>query len=242
MSYLHECPVNVQHGPILKFAIDRKGSNHQEINALVNSYFSGQKAHVISGAVFIELDPNENDSHNCKLTAKCIPSEYRGRICESAAEFGDLLAAGIPDRKTDDRLIFNIEITDDNAAHLYPYGDLDKLNPDNQRVNITTSVLGDTEGPQVSTKNWEDFWKESDPSERVSRITPIKTANDTQVGGKHYRELAIQPWDFIHRNKIGFLEGSAIAYIARHKEKNGAEDIQKAIHFLQKLLEEDYAK
>lgn len=61
------------------------------------------------------------------------------------------------------------------------------------------------------------------------------------MGGKHYKANAIEPWDFIHRNRLGFLEGEAIKHVARHREKKGREDIEKAIHYLEKLLEEDYS-
>jgi len=60
---------------------------------------------------------------------------------------------------------------------------------------------------------------------------------DTQVGGSHY-QLPIQPIDFIVKNDISYREGNAIKYITRHKDKNGAEDIKKAIHYLQMILEE----
>ena len=66
------------------------------------------------------------------------------------------------------------------------------------------------------------------------------SANDSQVAGKHYKEKAIQPWDYIALNGIGYLEGCAIKYLTRHKEKNGADDVKKAIHYCQKLLELEY--
>lgn len=79
---------------------------------------------------------------------------------------------------------------------------------------------------------------------------PIKTemphldfadrALDTQVGGAHYKSMAIQPVEFIDRNKIPYLEGNAIKYICRHAEKNGVQDIDKAIHYLQLLKELRY--
>lgn len=65
-------------------------------------------------------------------------------------------------------------------------------------------------------------------------------ASARQVGGNHYLDMPIQPWDFILANNIPFLEGSAIAYICRHRTKEGAKDIRKAIHFLEKLLEHEY--
>jgi hypothetical protein len=66
------------------------------------------------------------------------------------------------------------------------------------------------------------------------------SASKTQVGGGHYKDLAIQPSEFIHRNRIGWLEGNAIKYVCRHRNKNGRQDIEKAIHYLQLLLEWEY--
>lgn len=67
-------------------------------------------------------------------------------------------------------------------------------------------------------------------------------ANNEQVGGSHYTKLAIQPWDYIVANDFGYLEGCAIKYVSRHKQKGKAEDIKKAIHFLQKILEIQYGE
>lgn len=64
------------------------------------------------------------------------------------------------------------------------------------------------------------------------------SANEKQIAGDHYKEYGdLQPWDVVLAWKLGYLEGTALKYIARHKKKNGKEDIQKAIHFLEKLLE-----
>ena len=60
-----------------------------------------------------------------------------------------------------------------------------------------------------------------------------------QVGGAHY-QVAIQPVDYIHANKLTFLEGNVVKYVTRHRKKNGAGDIKKAIHYLQIILEKEY--
>jgi hypothetical protein len=65
------------------------------------------------------------------------------------------------------------------------------------------------------------------------------TATKKQVGGKHYTNYKIQPIEFITSNNIGFIEGNVIKYLLRFKEKNGIEDIDKAIHYLE-LLKEIY--
>lgn len=63
---------------------------------------------------------------------------------------------------------------------------------------------------------------------------------ETQVGGDHYRSMKIQPAEFIHANGIPFLEGCVIKYVCRHRQKNGAQDIRKAIHFLELLIKLEY--
>lgn len=63
------------------------------------------------------------------------------------------------------------------------------------------------------------------------------SANDKQVGGQHYNNKAIQPWDYITQNNLGYLEGCIIKYVSRYQEKNGIEDLEKAKHFLDKLIE-----
>lgn len=70
--------------------------------------------------------------------------------------------------------------------------------------------------------------------------TENKKASLTQIGGDHYKDFAIQPAEFCHKNGIPFIEGCVIKYVCRHKKKNGPEDIKKAIHFLELLLEYEY--
>ena len=67
-------------------------------------------------------------------------------------------------------------------------------------------------------------------------------ANDIQHGGDHYKTKAIQPWDFIISNNIGFLEGNAIKYLCRCRDKGGIQDLEKARHYIDKLIEVERAK
>lgn len=68
------------------------------------------------------------------------------------------------------------------------------------------------------------------------------SARDTQVGGGHYTALKIQPAEYCTANGMGYCESFAIKYISRHRNKNGAEDIRKAIHCLELLLELEYSQ
>lgn len=62
-------------------------------------------------------------------------------------------------------------------------------------------------------------------------------ANDTQVGGNHYKDKAIQPWDYIAANNLGYFEGNIVKYVSRWREKAGVQDLMKARHYLDKLIE-----
>jgi hypothetical protein len=74
------------------------------------------------------------------------------------------------------------------------------------------------------------------------------TAKHTQIGGDHYVSKTIQPWDAMEswmtpREFAGYLRGCAIKYMARYRDKGGVEDLKKARHYLDRLieLEETYA-
>ena len=71
-------------------------------------------------------------------------------------------------------------------------------------------------------------------------IMENKTSKDRQVAGTHYKQLTIQPVDYCQLNKLGFCESCVVKYVSRHRDKNGAEDIKKAIHFLELLMEIEY--
>tara|TARA_R110002111_G_scaffold216437_2_gene279068 strand:+ start:231 stop:554 length:324 start_codon:yes stop_codon:yes gene_type:complete len=61
-----------------------------------------------------------------------------------------------------------------------------------------------------------------------------------QIGGSHYKNMIMQPSEFINKNRLPFAEGSAIKYICRHAAKGKEQDIEKAIHYLEMILERDY--
>ena len=61
-----------------------------------------------------------------------------------------------------------------------------------------------------------------------------------QISGTHYMYMEIQPAEFINKNKLLFAEGNAIKYICRHSQKNGKEDLEKAMHYIEMIIERDY--
>jgi hypothetical protein len=60
---------------------------------------------------------------------------------------------------------------------------------------------------------------------------------EEQVGGSHYKKLAIQPIEYIHANGIGYMEGNAIKYLTRWRDKGGVQDLEKARHYIDLLID-----
>jgi hypothetical protein len=82
----------------------------------------------------------------------------------------------------------------------------------------------------------------SKPNDPTSSTPLSQSAFDTQVGGAHYKSNSIQPIDFILSNGVTFVEGSVIKYVYRWKDKGGVEDLKKARHFLEMLIEHEERK
>lgn len=64
-----------------------------------------------------------------------------------------------------------------------------------------------------------------------------KSALDVQEGGGHYKSKGIQPVEYAYRNNLGFIESNVVKYVSRWKEKNGIQDLKKARHYLDILIE-----
>lgn len=78
--------------------------------------------------------------------------------------------------------------------------------------------------------------KYEDAKPSVANQDRVKAA-DRQVGGDHYRQTGIQPWDVIDAYGLDFYEGSALKYLLRWRKKNGLEDLKKLRHYIDKLIE-----
>lgn len=98
------------------------------------------------------------------------------------------------------------------------------------RECVRTACVGSGEYP-----NWEP--RPLPASDGCTTPVPQKGALDVQVGGGHYKDMAIQPVEYIHKNKIGFIEGAVIKYVSRWRSKNGIQDLEKARHFIDLLIE-----
>ena len=104
---------------------------------------------------------------------------------------------------------------------------------------------GDTERGKSTSFRWTHIdsradiiaWRPALPSVNSEKV---ETALDTQIGGEHYKKHAIQPVEFITKNKLGFLEGCVIKRICRYEDKNGREDLEKIKHEIDLLIELKY--
>ena len=68
------------------------------------------------------------------------------------------------------------------------------------------------------------------------------SANEIQHGGTHYQKMSIQHWDYVVANEIPYLEACAIKYLSRWRDKGGMQDLLKAKHYVEKLIEVEEAK
>lgn len=108
-------------------------------------------------------------------------------------------------------------------CHAFKVGQIYKAKENHHIVSDTEIVLlqGSSEW-QVETECFE--------------VVPANKVLDEQVGGDHYKNLAIQPVNYITKNGLGYLEGNIIKYVTRHKHKNGLEDLLKAKHYLEMAI------
>lgn len=63
---------------------------------------------------------------------------------------------------------------------------------------------------------------------------------NSQVGGAHYKAYPIQPIEYAMANKLEYCEANVVKYVTRHQDKNGAEDLKKAVHNLAIILKLKY--
>lgn len=111
--------------------------------------------------------------------------------------------------------------TNDEIKKAIPKINPQKIYQHRYRVKRRMANGKDTPAPQVAP-----------PTE-----TPVVKPNDIQIGGQHYKQMTIQPWDAIQDWGLGYFSGNVVKYVARYKNKGGIEDLKKARHYLDKLIE-----
>lgn len=80
----------------------------------------------------------------------------------------------------------------------------------------------------------------SEEAPKYGVIAFCESPKEREVGGDHYRKMKIQPIEFITANGLNFCEGNIIKYTVRHRYKNGKEDLLKARHYIDLLIESEY--
>lgn len=84
------------------------------------------------------------------------------------------------------------------------------------------------------------FIKEEEPMPTQCEDVKTQTALDVQVGGSHYKNLKIQPIEYMHANKLDYFQGAVVKYITRFRNKNGVEDLEKVKHMVDLLIQLEY--
>jgi len=80
-------------------------------------------------------------------------------------------------------------------------------------------------------------WDTGRPETGAEQQPTPSRANDTQVAGDHYKQFKHETWDVILDWGLGYLDGNAVKYLSRWRHKNGIEDLKKARHYIDKLIE-----
>lgn len=80
----------------------------------------------------------------------------------------------------------------------------------------------------------------SEESPKYEVVAVCESPKEREVGGDHYRKMKIQPIEFITANNLGFCVGNIIKYVVRYPHKNGKEDLLKARHYIDLLIESEY--
>ena len=117
---------------------------------------------------------------------------------------------------------------------------------------LFTKSLGITENNMNSTVNEEDILKRAYARQKAIEEGRARKAElervektialDTQVGGNHYHSMKIQPIEYTMANEMNPLQHTVIKYVSRYQAKNGIEDLKKAIHSLELLIQFEEAK
>lgn len=97
-------------------------------------------------------------------------------------------------------------------------------------------IYSDIDNGSIYVREINDFFDKFIESVEPQKNNPLQS----QVGGTHYKYLKIQPIEFIYANGLDFLQGNIIKYATRHKNKNGAEDVKKIIHYAELILKLEY--
>jgi hypothetical protein len=84
-----------------------------------------------------------------------------------------------------------------------------------------------------------DDWDKASKTVYGKLYHPNDHSLKKQVGGDHYKKLKIQPIEYALANNLGICEHAVVKYVSRWKDKNGVEDLRKAIHYLEMMIQRE---
>ena len=90
---------------------------------------------------------------------------------------------------------------------------------------------------QSEYKGFESFAHKDETTKEYIERRLEERANATQVAGDHYKRHKYETWDVILDWELGYLDGNAVKYLSRWRNKGGVQDLKKAAHYIQKLIE-----
>ena len=103
------------------------------------------------------------------------------------------------------------------------------------------NLPGDMYVPSLPGTTPLGFTPEKEERTIAERLAAKETPLDKQVGGNHYKKFKIQPVEFAMANNLNYCQGNAIKYICRYKDKNGLQDLEKAKHYIDLIIQMEYS-
>lgn len=100
--------------------------------------------------------------------------------------------------------------------------------------------LGQTTGGTPKSPDFYELVKRAEAAVPTPKPSPQPSPKDTQVGGGHYTKMPIQVFEFTMSNKMDPMQHTIIKYVSRFRDKGGREDLEKAKHTIDLLIENDY--
>ncbi len=108
-------------------------------------------------------------------------------------------------------------------------------------ADYVQSYYDEFEVRTMCTEYWEVVMQLE--TDKIHNLDPTESsALDMQEGGDHYKDLSIQPIEYIIENNLDFLQGNMVKYATRHKDKGGKEDLLKVIHYANLAIELQYGE
>lgn len=136
----------------------------------------------------------------------------------------------------DGKLFQGVQVTKENYGSVAEWCD-GIASPYNKTESIYDTLI-EVDTSRVRAYDWVVY----DMANKWYEVVTERSFAETCMIIEHYEVLPVQPVDYIHKNSLDFFEGNVIKYVSRHKLKDGAKDIKKAIHYLEMILKYRYDK